>query len=219
MPDLRMKQVRIISIVAGLSFLAFSVLIPIGCKPSPAQLHQGPPVIVVGGSIFGQTPGPWLPNSSCGVSDPLEWCYGLSSGAQDHLYSDQYSPAISNPGIPSGKSWTVHITDKDPQGNGNPKQGILLCGNSACDENAASDANNVYIKPFSKGQGNAGWINSPANYLFYQDKTCSPNGNCEHPDTAILSVGGQQVSSSQCTAPSAIGCSIAVGAASVKRPQ
>lgn len=170
-----------------------------------------PPVIVVGGSIFGQTPTAWLPYSSCGVSDQLEWCYNLPSGAQNHLSSGQYSPAVSLSTVPSGKSWTLHITDKDPQGNGNPKQGILLCGNKTCDENSSSDPNYVYIEPFSKGNGHAGWINSPPNYLFYQDKTCSSGGNCEHPDHAILSVAGTQVSDSQCTAAGGIGCSVAVG--------
>lgn len=212
MSELRMKK---FTSIIGFASLAVLVLTLYGCQP--AATRTGPPVIIVGGSIFGQTPGPWLPNSSCGVSDPLEWCYGVQGG-QDHVYSDQYTPAINNPSVPSGKSWTVHITDKDPQGNGNPKQGVLLCGNAACDENAASDPNNVYIRPYSKVQGQAGWINNPANYLFYQDKTCSPNGNCEHPDHAILSVAGNKVSDSQCVAPGNIGCSISVGTASVKRP-
>ena len=174
-----------------------------------ARVVTKPPVIIVGGSIFGQTPTAWLPYSSCGVSDQLEWCYGVG-GTPDQLSSNQYSPAVSLPSVPSGKSWTLHITDKDPQGNGNPKEGILLCGNAACDENAGSDPNNVYIRPYSKGQGQAGWINSPANYLFYQDKTCSVKGTCEHPDHAILSVAGSKVSDSQCTAPDSIGCSIGV---------
>ena len=216
MPELRMKRVVSISAAAGISILALVMLVISGCKaPTPGGLRTGPPVIIVGGSIFGQTPEPWLPYSSCGVSDQLEWCYPVGS-SQDHLYSVQYTPALSLSGVTSG-SWTVHITDKDNQGNGNPKQGVLLCGNSACDVTKSSDPNNVYIRPYDEKKGNSDWINSPSNYLFYQDKTCGPNGNCEHPVNAILTtVSGPVSPAPQCTAPQNIGCSIAVGSESNK---
>jgi hypothetical protein len=174
-----------------------------------------PPVIIVGGSIFGQTPTAWLPYNQCGVTDQLEWCYPVGS-SQDHLYSVQYTPALSLSGVSSNTSWTVQITDKNPN---NSKAGVLLCGNADCNVNAKSDLNNVYIRPSDENDSHSKWVNIPTNYLFYQDKTCALNGNCEHPDKAILTIASGQVNPpSQCTAPENIGCSIAVGTASVKHP-
>lgn len=213
MPEVRMKKRISVCAIAGLAIVFSSICSCKGKGPThPTQTLTGPPVIVLGGSLFGQAPEGWMPYSKCDLTNTLEWCYDIPNGTQDHLYSDQYSPAISLSGVDNDTSWTVHISDKDSQGNGNQQEGILLCGNADCNVKAKSNLDKVYIKPFDKDPGHSEWINRPADYLFYQDKTCNPNGNCEHPDSAILSTASGQVSPpSKCTAPKAIGCSISVG--------
>jgi hypothetical protein len=174
-----------------------------------------PPVIIVGGSIYGHSDSGWS-NSGCGGS--ADYCVALPRGDSNVLSSTGYNSPL-NQTVPntSNQSWKVFITDKDSHGNENPREGVLLCGNSQCDPTKPSDLQHVYIELYDKNS--SGWETPPSLNLYFIDKSdhCGPyypskhkrKGKCEHPSYAYLSIGNVKQPKSQCV--QTVGCWIGVG--------
>lgn len=213
MGKLRMKNQVSISAITGIAILVIVVLAIGGCKqqaPAPAPLHiyTGPPVIVVGGSIEGQSNNGWSQN--CPGMKQLEWCTP-NGGSSDFIASYLYNPAINAPSITQGTSWKIHITDKNPH---NLQAGVDLCGNSTCTPGTRSDPTYVYLQASGNNQANSGWDTSKLpNTISYVDKTCS-TGGCEHPVSATLSIQGSMDTTYACVAPNLKGCFVGAGAPS-----
>lgn len=197
--------------VIGL-IIGFKLALPAG---KPAQ----PPIIVVGGSIYGDASGgsgTWYPASQCNQSATTSYCATITSGTSYILSSNLYNPRL-NQTVPNGQNWAIHITDENSDGEG------IWIGNSpgickipGCSATQSPDLNHVYIAGYDPS--NSAWTYVSPN-LYYQDtsdsckKSYDPNkhgGNCEHPVDATLFLNGvQQSPSSTCQKKN--GCAIGVG--------
>lgn len=205
------------SIVGGLIGLAIGFL-----AIRSARVVTNPPVIVIGGSIEGKTSnGAGWSQSGCGLTGTLEYCVPNGGpGDTDFLASYLYNPAINNPTIQTGQSWTIRITSKN---SSNPKSGVELCGNMTCSPTSVSDQKYFYIKTFDDDKSHSGWsCNGQSNCsgqseISYVDKTCGKPGKCEHPDQAILTIGSSPPSTSVCVPQNEVGCYVSAGAPTTKQ--
>lgn len=196
-----LQSLKLLMIFFGIIISVLLVIITIRSfttNLAPSQPPPGPPIIVRGGSIDGHSPKGWSSVFSCdsSVVDPAEYCAAIPNGYSYVLSSTGFNSAVS-PAIGNTQSWTILITDMTSDGKPNSNEGILLCDNAAC--NPASphpDLQHVYIKPYDE-QGSE-WEGKPSPDLHIRDKSdhCGDSydaskhgGKCEHPSTAILSVG------------------------------
>jgi hypothetical protein len=208
MSESRMIHRTRILAITGFSGLAIIAMALCGCHRinpcppiypvKPGSGGNNPPVVVTGGSLYGQSLEGWSAASSCNPNahDPLEFCATLPNGDSNVLSFTRYIHA-ANQTIPPNQSWTIVVTDGHPDDTENPGQGIQLCDNAACDPTVkVPDLNHVYIRPYN--ESDSGWDSASTNgEKYFHDKsdncdagdTAHKGGPCDYPHTAVLAVG------------------------------
>lgn len=207
MSGVRMNKVVRFSAVTGflisiLLLLAISTGKKQVASPSTAHvLSNRPPVTVVGGSLYGDSLGPWLESSKCngGRKVRKEYCADVSSnGGSSYILSSSSYNSQLNQTISTG--WAIHFTDLKPNGTENFKQGILLCNYSPCNLRSipsSADPNHIYITLKKHSIWDTG-SDPSGGKLYHHDKSdtgCNDSssgtgGKCDYPYNAWLFTAG-----------------------------
>lgn len=232
----RIKKVVRFSAVAGflisiLLLLAISAGSKQVASTSPGHvLSNRPPVIVVGGSLYGDSGGEWANfQSTDGRTDEY---YVTVIGNKNVLLWENYKHSVDQ-NVDSSQSWKIVVFDRDIHGYANLKQGIEVCSNSSCDPTVApqgSDSHVIYIRLYDSDSTKSIWENNNKpnddGNLYFKDQSddqCKTSyghdgtkhdrhgGKCERPSVARLFIGSATPKKYRCKAKEGLGCRINVG--------